>query len=252
MMIVLSGLVAYSDISRAVRGLNSFRLESQSGNRRFTPFSRFPFFFRVNLLDKLNSCMYTSLMKVGRDTNGKLVRKAKFKAPPHKAYQSGAEVKIQFGIVKCKFLTPYPKGLYEMMTVMVPGYFFTPSYKKHLWDGKHRFITKAGYFHTGLLSVVYACLKKGANPLDKEGKKNRVKPIDNVTVVVPEKLKKYYHPGLVNYYLEEENILQYLTPETGEFAYPTKLLKNWTTVRDNNPLAKKVLKLAKSLHGSSQ
>jgi hypothetical protein len=191
-------------------------------------------------------------MKIGRDPNGKLVRKPKFNAPPHKSYQYGAEVKIQFGIVKCKFLTPYPGNLYNIMSASVPGYFFMPSYKAKQWDGQHRFITRAGYFHTGLLPVVYATLKKGTNPLAKGESKTKVKPVDKVTVIVPEKLKKFYHPGLVGYYLEDEDILQYLSPETGEFAYPTKLLKAWTTVKDTNPLARRVLKLAKALHEESQ
>jgi hypothetical protein len=187
-------------------------------------------------------------MKIGRDSSGKLVRKARFKAPPHKSYQYDDPVKIQFGIVKCKFLTPYPSNLYNIMSASVPGYFFMPSYKAKQWDGQHRFITRAGYFHTGLLPVVYATLKKGTNPLDKSESKSRIKPVKNVTVDVPASLKKYYHDGLVTYYLEDEDILQYLSPETGEFAYPVKLLHNWTHVKDTNPLAKRVLKLARSLH----
>lgn len=192
--------------------------------------------------------MYTGPMKIGRDSSGKLVHKPKFNAPLHKAYKVGDEVKIRFDIVKCKFLTPYPTGLFNMMTVMVPGYFFTPSYKNHMWDGKHRFITNVGYFHTGLLPVVYAALKTGIHPLDKEGSKDRIKPIEKVTIIVPDKLKQFYHPGMINYYLDDADILQYFSPETGEFAYPTQLLKNWVVVKGDNPLAKRVLKLAKSLH----
>ena len=96
--------------------------------------------------------------------------------------------------------------------------------------------------------MVYAALKTGEHPLDKDGHKKAIKPVENVTVIVPENLLQFYHPGLENYYLNDEDTLQYLNPDTGDFAYPTKLLHNWVDAKEHNPLAKKVLRLAKRLH----
>lgn len=187
-------------------------------------------------------------MKYSRNAKGGLVnQKKRFVPDLHARYKHGEPVKIQFGYSKCQFLTPYPKEVYEALSVLVPGHFFIPSVKAGFWDGKHRFITKPGYFATGLLPVVVSLLTRGVNPLDKSGDKVLHKPVANFTLIVPEKCVKRYYPGLENYYENNLDMLQYFSPETGEFSYPFELLKAWFLVKDTNPLAGKVLKLAKSL-----
>lgn len=189
-------------------------------------------------------------MRVGKDATGKLVPKPRYDAPLHLAYKAGDPVCIQLGPSKCKFLTPYPKELYKALSAPVPGFAFTPSFKNKMWDGQHRFITKVGYFQLGLLPVAYCILKTGINPLvpeDKKGHKVLANPVEDVQLKVPKEMRETFYPGLVNFYIDELDILQYLNPESGEFAYPVKLLQMWSKVRGVNPLAETVLDLAKSL-----
>jgi hypothetical protein len=202
------------------------------------------------MLDKLVGCIYTVLMKLGRDDDGKLVSKPRLPAPLHKAYKAGDTVRIEVRRDKCKFLTPYPSQVYSALSVPVPGYLFTPSYKNKMWDGRHKFITKAGYFPVGLLPVICAILTTGNNPLideDKDDYKVLANPVQKVSIALTDEVKKHFHPSLVYYYISDVNILQYLNPENGEFIYPTKILLGWKEVREVNPLARQILDLAKSL-----
>lgn len=193
-------------------------------------------------------------MKYERSSDGSLRKKKTSYTPLHKAYRAGDAVKIQFGPTKCKFLTPYPAGVYHALEVYVPGHIFIPAVKNGHWDGKHRFITKPGYFQTGLLPVIHTMLTQGINPLLDEDHRDRnvlLKPVENVEVIVPDKYKKIYYPGLVNYYENHLDILQWLNPEEGLFIYPKELLREWGTVKRTNPLARQVLLLAKDLKASS-
>lgn len=50
--------------------------------------------------------------------------------------------------------------LRKLLTVHMPGYFFSPQYKRGLWDGKKAFISPGGRFQSGLLAMVVKHLKK--------------------------------------------------------------------------------------------
>jgi superfamily II DNA or RNA helicase len=50
--------------------------------------------------------------------------------------------------------------LYNLFSFKVPGAEFTAAYKRHSWDGKQHFISKEGFFKTGLLPRLLKILKK--------------------------------------------------------------------------------------------
>jgi hypothetical protein len=194
-------------------------------------------------LDISISCIYTYFMS-------KLVRKPAVKPPRHYGYVGGSPVQIRFGPAMCLFLTPYPVALDKELTAPYPGYIHMPSYKSGQWDGHHHFITRAGQFQTGLLPVIYSTLTIGKNPL-KDNDKIVTNPV-KVEVIVPEKYQEFYHPGLERSLSEGLNLLEYLTEETGMFAFPTGLLKSWTEVKATNPLATRILSFARRLHFASK
>lgn len=190
-------------------------------------------------------------MKFERDAHGKLKKVSNIKPPRHVGY-TGDTVKILFGIVKCQFLTPYPVALDEALSAYYPGFIHTKAYKDNRWDGKHRFITRAGYFPTGLLPVVYAILKTGNNPLvPAEKNKHHVLkrlPKDILIWTKEGRDSQFYHPGFVTSYIDSVDVLVSLNEEEGTFAYPVLGLNGWKKVEDTNPLAKQILSLAKDLH----
>jgi hypothetical protein len=193
--------------------------------------------------------------KYFRTETGKLASKPLLDPPKHVGYTSDTVVKIEFGISKCRFVTPYPKALDNALSAPHPGYVFTPSFKAGHWDGMHHFITRVGYFPTGLLPVVIHILKTGNNPLideDKDGYKVLKNPVKSVEVIPLKEAEKFYYPGLENYYENRFSLLENLTPETGEFTFPKELLKEWLKVKNSNPLTPQVLGLAASLHENSK
>jgi superfamily II DNA or RNA helicase len=54
------------------------------------------------------------------------------------------------------YLSDYTAELEAMLAIQVPGYFFAPSYKRGVWDGKFRFLRQAKnpVIPTGLLFIV--------------------------------------------------------------------------------------------------
>ena len=57
------------------------------------------------------------------------------------------------------------KALCELYSFKVPGAEYSTAYKRRHWDGKQKFITKAGVFKTGLLYRILADLEKiGCEP----------------------------------------------------------------------------------------
>ena len=72
-------------------------------------------------------------------------------------------MKIHVKNLKSRIETDNPKllkALVDFYTFSTPGYEFSKSYRRRQWDGKTRFISKAGYFRTGLLSDILNTLKK--------------------------------------------------------------------------------------------
>ena len=200
-------------------------------------------------------CIYNDLMRntYTRDKDGKLVAKPKISAPRYTGYKHGDEVQIAFGITKCQFLTPYPRALEEALTVHHPGYMFVWSFKSGQWDGKHHFITRPGYFPTGLLPVIIHILKTGNNPLiddDKKSHKVLTKPVKSIAVIPTKEAEKFYYKGFEDHFELHGNLMDNFNPEQGTFTYSQEILKTWSTQRNQNSLAPKVLQLAKTLHES--
>ena len=191
------------------------------------------------------------MKKYRRTKSGKLATQPLITPPKHVGYKYGQPVKIEFDITKCRFLTPYPSQLDRALTAPYPGYVFTPSFKAGHWDGHHHFITRRGYFPTGLLSVVVHILKTGKNPLIDEDKKEHnvlANTVVNVEVIPVKNAEKFYYPGMENYYENQINIMENFEPNSGEFIYPTKMLRFWSTSRGTNELAGKIMGIAKILH----
>lgn len=189
-------------------------------------------------------------MKFRRNADGSLTQVSSVALPKYYGYTPDMTVKIQFGKIKCKFLTPYPQELDRALTAPHPGYIFTPQYKSGNWDGQHHFLTRAGYFPTGLLPVVFHILKTGINPLIKEDKKERKvlsKLPTEVKVIVPDKEKENFYPGIVTFYRDQINVVDYLNADESIFAYSLPLLHHWKKVEDKHVFAKSVLDLVKSL-----
>jgi len=188
-------------------------------------------------------------MKFERDAQGHLKKTSGIKPPMHVGYNPKEPLKILFGIVKCKFLTPYPHQLDDALSAYYPGYFHMTAYQNHSWDGKHRFITRAGYFPTGLLPVVYYMLKTGNNPLltDENDDYKVLRNVPENVVIVTEKDSEFYTPGFATFYLDYVDVLESLNGD-GTFAYPISNLNGWKRVVDTNPLAKRVLNLARDIH----
>lgn len=163
---------------------------------------------------------------------------------PQKRWKVGDPIEIQFGPIKCKILTPYPKKLDQVLTAPVPGYFFMPQFKAGNWDGKHHFITQAHYFPTGLLPLVYAILKTGKNPLDDDSVVLRQTP-SKVIIRVPEGGGEYFNPNFIRHYLDKPNLLENLTEEEGTFSVPRISLVKLKKVKGKNPLAAVLLEMFK-------
>lgn len=191
-------------------------------------------------------------MKFERDTQGNLKKTSNIKPPRHVGYQPQNTIKILFDIVKCQFLTPYPHPLDDALSAFYPGFVHTTAYKAQQWDGKHRFITRAGYFPTGLLPVVYAILKTGNNPLVSPDKSKyqvlKTLPKNTIILTKDDKSAQYYHPGFVTMYIDFVDVLEGLNEKNGTFPYSGACLNGWKKVEDTNPLAKQTLKLARDLH----
>lgn len=171
-------------------------------------------------------------------------------APQSYGYKDGDVIKILFGPKKCKFLTPYPKALEEALTAPYPNYIHITSYKAGLWDGMYRFITKAGYFPTGLLPVVFCVLTTGVNPLIPENKKGRnvsIKPTKNVEIIPDKGADKLFAPVFLAFYNFNQNFMDNFNEKTGIFSYPVAGLKMWDNVKESNPTAKRILAFAKHL-----
>jgi len=186
-------------------------------------------------------------MRFRRTSSGKLKRGVK--PPKYQGYNKGMTVVIEVGKRKCKFLTSFPKDMDKGLAAPYPGYFFMKSFKNGSWDGHKHFITRAGYFPTGLLALVYHILTTGINPLIREGLKGHEVlryPVAKVDIIVLDEMKEYFYPGLLQMW-DDFDALQTLNPKDGTFAYPVALLNQWKSVEKDNPISKPVLSLCKSL-----
>ena len=72
-------------------------------------------------------------------------------------------MKIEINTVKSRMITDNPKllkALTSLYSFDIPGSRYSPAYKRGNWDGKQRFISPNGSFHTGLLGRVLEDLEK--------------------------------------------------------------------------------------------
>jgi superfamily II DNA or RNA helicase len=72
-------------------------------------------------------------------------------------------MEIELGILKSQIKTDNPdllKTLRDLYSHKVKGAEFSPAYKHGTWNGKKDFITKSGYFRTGILPRVLEDLEK--------------------------------------------------------------------------------------------
>ena len=72
-------------------------------------------------------------------------------------------MKIHVGPLKSHIETDNPKvlpALYTYYSHKVPGYQYSPAYKRRQWDGSKHFISKKGEFKSGLLADVIKTLAK--------------------------------------------------------------------------------------------
>ena len=188
-------------------------------------------------------------MDISRDRHGKLVKKP-LVTPRKSSGFIGEAVKIQFGRTKCKFLTAYPPPLDRALSAPFPGFQFTQAFKNKTWDGKHHFITQAGYFPTGLLPLVIHILRTGINPLIEEDKKgyNVLKVPPGMQLTCEKEDEKFYHSAYLSHYNTNPDDVANTLNNEGIFAYPLEVFRSWAAVKDTNPLATQILALAKSLH----
>jgi len=72
-------------------------------------------------------------------------------------------MKLKIGNLKSKIETDnleLLKLLYDRYSYKIPGSEYSQRYKKHHWDGKKHFISKSGFFRTGLLNKLLYDLKE--------------------------------------------------------------------------------------------
>jgi superfamily II DNA or RNA helicase len=70
---------------------------------------------------------------------------------------------IEVGRLKSKIISDNPQllnVLYDIYSIKIKGAEHSMMYKRKLWDGKKKFMTRQGEFRTGLLSIVLEDLKK--------------------------------------------------------------------------------------------
>jgi hypothetical protein len=195
-------------------------------------------------------------MTYTRDKYGKLVKKpllapAKSAGWAAHAAKTGGYVSIKFGKTKCQFSTPYPPQLDKALSVPHPGFQFTTAYKNGHWDGLHHFITRAGYFPTGLLPVVTHILRTGKNPLIEEGKKGHIvleNPPGKTGFSYDKNDREFFNDALKDAYMNDFKIAMDSLNDEGVFVLPIEIFEDWATFRPCSPLSHPLLQLARNLH----
>jgi superfamily II DNA or RNA helicase len=111
-------------------------------------------------------------------------------------------MEIEIGNLRSKLITDNPKlleALHDKYGFLVPGYNYTPQYKRRVWDGRKHYFAKNGIFRTGLLSrVVNDLLSIGAENV---GLNRTYKLPDPIQI---QKVKKF------NYYDYQKEAIQHV------------------------------------------
>lgn len=101
--------------------------------------------------------------------------------------------------------------LHEAIKLKAPGYFFSPAYRKRVWDGYIRYITKTGMFQTGLLDMVTAELKKMGKKYIFEDRRDHFKDLKIVDKLGDLTLRGYQRDAVyatLNHQFEEEKFIR--------------------------------------------
>lgn len=111
-------------------------------------------------------------------------------------------MEIEIGNLRSKLITDNPKlleALHDKYGFLVPGYNYTPQYKRRVWDGKKHYFAKNGTFRTGLLSrIINDLLAIGADNVGL----NRTHKIPDI---IPLKTVKKF-----NYYDYQKEAIQHV------------------------------------------
>ena len=111
-------------------------------------------------------------------------------------------MEIEIGNLRSKLITDNPKlleALHDKYGFLVPGYNYTPQYKRRVWDGKKHYFAKNGTFRTGILSrIINDLLIIGAENVGL----NRTHKIPEI---IPLKTVKKF-----NYYDYQKEAIQYI------------------------------------------
>lgn len=111
-------------------------------------------------------------------------------------------MEIEIGNLRSKLITDNPKlleALHDKYGFLVPGYNYTPQYKRRVWDGKKYYFAKNGTFRTGLLSrIINDLLAIGADNVGL----NRTHKIPDI---IPLKTVKKF-----NYYDYQKEAIQHV------------------------------------------
>lgn len=73
-----------------------------------------------------------------------------------------ARVRIVVDNNKCRVIgsAQIVAELHDNIKLKAPGYFFSPAYRRRVWDGFTRYVTESGTFNTGLIDLVIEELKR--------------------------------------------------------------------------------------------
>lgn len=94
-----------------------------------------------------------------------------------------ARVRIQVDNNKCRVIgsAQVVSELHENIALKTPGYFFSPAYRRRVWDGYTRYVTESGTFATGLIDLVVEELKRLKVKYSFEDERNHFKDLHLVT-----------------------------------------------------------------------
>lgn len=81
--------------------------------------------------------------------------------------------------------------LHETIKLKTPGYFFSPLYRKRIWDGFTRYVNESGVFSTGLIDIVVDELKAMKVKYTLIDEREQFKDLNIVTKLGKLKLRGY-------------------------------------------------------------
>lgn len=104
-----------------------------------------------------------------------------------------AKVKIILDNNKCRVVgsAKIVFELHENIKLKAPGYFFSPAYRRRVWDGFTRYVTESGTFPTGLIDLIIEELKRLKVKYSFEDDRKQFKDLHIVTKMGKLELRGY-------------------------------------------------------------